>query len=128
MAWTYSGDPTDSPLDKVRSLIGDVDANYPLLSNEEIEAFIGTVSDLDLMESPAIDACHAIIAKFSKYSQGSLGDFSMSPADIIAHYTMLIQKLSTQGVTISAGGLATRHHHGGRRKPFFEGMLEDREY
>ena len=36
MAWTYSGDPSSSDLDKYRFLIGDTDANEPILQDGEI--------------------------------------------------------------------------------------------
>ena len=39
MAWTYSGDPSLSELDRYRFLIGDTDAGEPLIQDEEI-AFI----------------------------------------------------------------------------------------
>lgn len=40
MSWTYSGNPADSTLDKIRFYIGDTDENRQLLSNEEIEFVI----------------------------------------------------------------------------------------
>ena len=61
-AWSYSGDPTASPLDTVRSLIGDIDENFPLLSDDEILAYIGDRTDLSQMNDPAADACDAIAA------------------------------------------------------------------
>lgn len=36
MTFTYSGDPTASILDEIRFMVGDTDANNPLLQNEEI--------------------------------------------------------------------------------------------
>ena len=128
-AWSYSGDPTASPLDTVRSLIGDIDENFPLLSDDEILAYIGDRTDLSQMNDPAADACDAIAARFAKYpSSAVMGEVTLNPQSIVTTYLSLAKKLRLSSISISAGGLATedqRRRH--RRKPFYEGMLEDRE-
>lgn len=130
-AWNYSGDPTTSPLDKVRSLIGDVDENFPLLSDDEINAFIGDETDLNQLDDSAALACDAIVARFSKYPQSAIaGDVTLNPQAIVTQYTALAKRLRMGGLAISAGGLACDRPYRRerrRRKPFYEGMMEDRE-
>lgn len=45
MTWSYSGDPSDSDLDKVRFLLQDVEASEPFLENEEIQYLLDTYLD-----------------------------------------------------------------------------------
>jgi hypothetical protein len=127
--WSYSGDPTASPLDKVRSLIGDIDESFPLLSDDEILAYIGDETDLALMNGPAADSCDAIAARFAKYpSTTVMGEVTLNPQSIVTTYLTLAKKLRLSSISISAGGLATEERRGRyRRKPFYEGMMEDRE-
>ncbi len=40
MSWSYSGDPSSSPLDEARFIMGDTDINDPVLSDEEINYMI----------------------------------------------------------------------------------------
>lgn len=40
MSWNYSGDPSDSLKDECRFLLGDTDADHPILQDEEIEYII----------------------------------------------------------------------------------------
>lgn len=127
--WSYSGDPTASPLDEVRALIGDVDENFPLLSDDEINACIG--SETGSMDAPAATACDRIVARFSKYPQSAIaGDVTLNPQAIVTQYTALAKSLRMSGLNILAGGLADVDEdrlHRRRRKPFREGMFEDRE-
>ncbi len=45
MTWTYTGDPTDSPRDEIRFLLGDTDPNDQQLSDEEIAYLVATYPD-----------------------------------------------------------------------------------
>lgn len=45
MVWTYSGDPRSSEKDKYRFLIGDTNANEPILQDAEIEYIISEYSN-----------------------------------------------------------------------------------
>ena len=62
MSWSYSGNPADSALDKVRFLIGDTDTTDQLLTNEEINYTIAE-SGGSIYQS-AHDAAYAIASKF----------------------------------------------------------------
>lgn len=43
MTWSYSGDPSSSPKDQQRYLIGDTDSRKPILQDEEINYEISTM-------------------------------------------------------------------------------------
>jgi hypothetical protein len=45
MAWTYSGDPSSSELDRYRFLIGDTDVDDKVLQDEEINFIIAEYPD-----------------------------------------------------------------------------------
>ena len=62
MAWTYSGDPADSPRDAVRFYLGDTDTNDQMLQDEEI-AFVLTQSADPL--AAAARGARALASKFS---------------------------------------------------------------
>ena len=42
MSFSYSGDPSASTLDAARFLIGDTDADSPIMQDEEIQYIIDT--------------------------------------------------------------------------------------
>lgn len=45
MAWTYSGDPMESEIDRYRFLVGDTNALEPLLQDEEIQFILDGEED-----------------------------------------------------------------------------------
>ena len=82
MTWTYSGNPSSSANDAIRFLIGDTDSTDPLLSNEEI-AWVnteasGTPTALNALYDAAYRCCIAIASTFTRFSDKSLGDLSVS--------------------------------------------------
>lgn len=42
MSFSYSGDPSGSPLDAARFLIGDTDSNAPIMQDQEIQYILDT--------------------------------------------------------------------------------------
>jgi len=42
MAWTYSGNPSTSDVDKYRFIIGDTDSANPIMQDEEIQFIVDT--------------------------------------------------------------------------------------
>jgi len=82
MTWTYSGDPSASARDSIRFLIGDTDTTDQLLSNEEI-AWVnteasGTPTATNAIYDAAYRCCLAIASSFTRFSDKSLGDLSVS--------------------------------------------------
>lgn len=75
MAFSYSGDPRNSDKDKVRFLIGDTDANCPLLQDAEV---LYLLEDQGTALAASVAAALAIAAKYSRMSDESVGDVSKS--------------------------------------------------
>jgi len=66
MSWTYSGNPGDSDKDQVRFYLGDVDPNFPLLTDEEITFLL---SQWDVYNAPlysASVAAETVSARFAR--------------------------------------------------------------
>jgi hypothetical protein len=78
MSWSYSGNPSDSNLDAVRFLCGDVDTNNQQISNEEI-TFLLTAWNSNTYLAAAF-ASDGIAAKLSAKADlsRSVGDLSIS--------------------------------------------------
>lgn len=73
MTWTYSGNPADSTLDKIRFYIGDTDTNYQLLSDEEINFIIdehtNTYKILSIL-------CYTLATKYARAVDKEIGGAS----------------------------------------------------
>lgn len=112
MSATYTGQPTTSPIDRIRLLIGDTDMASPLLSDEEILFFI------DLEPNPFLaagSAARAIAAKFSgDDSEIKFDDISVKSADVQESFLSLAKSLEVKGsrsakfprLGSSAGGIS----------------------
>jgi len=92
MAWTYSGDPSDSTRDAVRFLIGDTDTTDQLISDEEVDYLVelhGTLS------RSASEAARSIAAKFARLMNRSIGGLSADFSQKYQHYMELAESLIT---------------------------------
>lgn len=94
MVCTYSGDPSASPKDAVRFLVGDTDCENPLLQDAEIEYLLEQENGNVLMA--AYFAAKAIAANFARLSDLSLGDFSISFGARAAAFESLAHNLEAQ--------------------------------
>jgi len=96
MSWTYSEDPTNSPKDAVRFLIGDTNAGEQLLQDEEIAWCLAEVNNEPYRA--AANACSNIAATFVGLAQsesktvGGL-DLSKSYGDRASRYKALSMEL-----------------------------------
>jgi hypothetical protein len=90
MSWTYSGDPSASPLDAVRFAIGDTETTYQLLQNEEINYLIAQKSSIN---DAAYAACMNIVAKLSRLADQTVGPVSTKHSQMVEHYRQLADKL-----------------------------------
>lgn len=94
MTWTYSGDPSASPKDAVRFLLGDTDSTFTLtLSDSEI-AFLLTSWDSDTYDAAAAGA-EQLAGQFAKEVQYASDDVTFGGDDLQAHYMMLAQQIRT---------------------------------
>lgn len=89
MTFSYSADPSTSDKDKIRFLIGDIDSNEQLLSDEEINYLN---SKHDNTWGACAEACEAIVAQYSKRANiGLSGGLDANLSDKVEHYTSLAQ-------------------------------------
>lgn len=91
MAWSYSGDPSTSPKDEVRFLIGDTSEDDPLLQDEEIAYLLDQCGGSAL--AAAVAACEGIVAKLSREADLRSGATSISASQRHAHYAALLTDL-----------------------------------
>lgn len=107
LKFSYSGDPSKSDKDKVRFLIGDTDANAPLLGDPEITYLI---TEEGTPVRASIAAAVAISAKFSRLSDESVGDVSKSYSQRAEQYKKLADQLrqrqAEKSVCPYAGGIS----------------------
>lgn len=91
MSWNYSGDPSVSPKDNVRFIIGDTEEDIPQVTDEEIEfALNNTESDVS---RASILCVKNLVAKYAKAVDYKIGPESVSAGDRYTHYTSLLNKL-----------------------------------
>lgn len=97
MAFTYSQDPTTSPLDEVRFLIGDTVSTDPMLQDAEINYLL--VSQ-PAPRQAAISACRTLARKFARQpGSRSIGDVSISYADLSKRFNDLADQLKIENAS-----------------------------
>jgi hypothetical protein len=113
MTWTYSGDPLDSELDEIRYLVGDIDENDPLVSNEEINYQIvrwkpvySTTESVEhgVMLIIASMTAEAVAAKFAREVSTSADGVSIGANELQAKYEALALSLRDQYKQYGVGG------------------------
>lgn len=107
MTWTYGGDPAANDRDKVRFLIGDTDTNDQQVSDEEIAYLLTSEGSVP---GAAVAAVQALIAKFSRLVDKSVGDLSISYSQRVGQYEkllrQLVQRRALRTGTPYAGGIS----------------------
>ncbi len=107
MAWTYTNDPTNVPLDELRLLVGDIDGGDPQLTDEEMLYYL---TDDGSTLGAAIAAVQGLIALFARKVDKASGDLRLSYSQRKDNYEGLLnqlqRKMSTRHATPVAGGLS----------------------
>lgn len=107
MSFNYTGNPGDSAKDQTRFLLGDTDRNSPLLQDEEIEWVLGQYNNSPLNAS--IRCCEAILAKFTRLVDESVGSVRMSYSQRMKAFRALrdelVGRLAVEGAVPFAGGI-----------------------
>ncbi len=124
-AATYGNDPANTPLDKVRLLVGDTVCSTAFLSDQEIEFFLVEQGDADFA---APCAAQAIAAKLARRVTQNAGGVAQTLSDMFKHYTDLATSLQVKAnlnVTVYAGGLSVTEKQLDRQdrdliQPYFE--------
>jgi len=113
MSWTYDPAVLDNTAaglrNQVRLRIGDTDASWELLQNEEIDYYLG-LSGSDVLTA-AIGAVRAIIAKFGRQADLWMGHTRVHREQFFEQYRTLLEELelertSTTVAEIYVGGIS----------------------
>ena len=100
MAWTYSGDPTTSPRDEVRFLLGDTNSSQPQLQDAEIQYNISSVYGANPPAQgnylPAAYCADNLAAKYSRAVDKSVGVLRVSYNQRVKQYQALAIQLRTR--------------------------------
>jgi len=112
--WTYTGDPTTSPKDEVRFLIGDTDPAAPELQDAEIIYNIiivyGSLENAPPIGNflPAAYSADQLAADNARQADKSVGDLHITYSNRFKQFQMLAQRLRARAtlalVPIYAGG------------------------
>jgi len=89
VTWTYT-DPSDGPKDAVRFIVGDIDTDDQLVSDEEIFFLLDEFSDVYVT---AASVAEAIAAQFAREITHSGDGLSFSGSDLHKHYMDLAERL-----------------------------------
>ena len=104
---TYSGDPANSPRDKVRMLIGDTNPAKPNLLDPEIDSLLSNYPNPYLA---AAAGCRSIAARLAQKVNKRVGDLSINYSDMVKNYTSLATQLQSEGQKIGvipySGGIS----------------------
>lgn len=92
MAWSYSGNPSNSSRDAVRFLVGDTDTTDQLLSDEEIDYLVTLHGTVPRASS---ESARAIAAKYARNMSRSIGGLSADFAAKYRQYMELADRLLT---------------------------------
>lgn len=83
MAWTYSGDPKSSEKDKYRFLIGDTNADDPILQDEEIEFILSEYTNHYMRLYQLYDRAADYFARKIKRTVGPIEE---DPSERLYHF------------------------------------------
>lgn len=112
--WTYTGDPTASPKDEVRFLIGDTNSGSPQLQDAEIIYYITMVYG-GLAYAPRIGnflpaalAADSLAIKYAGMADKSVGDLHISHGQLFKNFQQMAARLRGRAtnalVPIYSGG------------------------
>lgn len=124
MTFTYGGDPSRSPLEAVRYLLGDTEPAEPLTTDEEITWVMEEFSD----KTPYYQAAQIarnIAARLAREVSFSSDGQSVSLSEIQQKYTLLAKDLMDQhdelageGASVIVGGMLVNEYIDPTVKPF----------
>lgn len=118
MTVSYSGNPSESDLDRLRFLIMDTDTSKALFSDEELEYLIDTYGDNDDMLQ--YWAFTQAATKFAYQIKRSLGPQSEDPTSRLNFFKARADELKAK---IRAKGLSIPKYQA--PKQFFKGMQDN---
>lgn len=99
MTWTYSGDPSNSPKDEIRYVVGDTKEDDPLLTDEEIVYTL--LKNQNSIPLAAARCCDAILATLAREIESTVGPIKVLNQQKFEHYQQ-IRKMIASGVYVAA--------------------------
>lgn len=123
--WSYSKDPSNSPVDAVRFMIGDTDEANPLLDDGEIE-YVLKNHNMNANES-AYYCVVSIVARLSAMVDKTAGKVSIHYSQMADHYKLLLSTLEQYKVQeIVPASSCTTDMNGNPKPPvFYKGMHDN---
>lgn len=106
MSFTYTGDPTNNPIDALRLLLGDLDDLNPIYQDEELSYFLD--SNKDNVHAAFYQAAVSILPKFARYSRERSGQIEVYGGDYFTHYLAwlkFISKPNSPAFAMADGGM-----------------------
>lgn len=126
MAFTYTGDPANNPIDAVRFRTGDTDPDNPKLTDEEIQYLLDQHNGNVLMAS--IDSIERTIATMVEMVDYTIGPESVKNSQKLTNYRRLLSMLKSEatgnGTPIWTGSNTDKH----RLRPIFDIGMHDNNY
>lgn len=122
MSWSYSGDPLNSRLDRIRALIGDTNPQEPLI-DDEILLWLMDQSQNDY--KVASEACSIIATKFSREADMEVGDLALKLSQIAQAYRQAALEFATKASSFLDVGSPIST--GANKTPLFRLRQFDRE-
>lgn len=100
MTWSYSGDPSNSDVDRCRFMIGDTDESNQLMQDEEIQYIIADSANDDALFYALFKRAATLYARDIKRSLGPQSEDPTSRLDFFA------QEARKYEVKLRSGGLS----------------------
>jgi len=88
MTFTYSGDPSTSPVDELRFLLGDTQKDEPLLQDEELRYLRNKFKDHSIYYV-AMAACDTLVARFTREIDMNIDGQSAALGQLMERYKSL---------------------------------------
>lgn len=122
MAWTYSGNPSSSPRDHVRFLIGDTVEQAPLMTDEEIDFLL---SNNPAPAHAAVGAVNSMIASVTREVDYTIGPESVKASQRLTNLLALKKLLQSSIQSSNAAPSWDDSIIYDRTRPIFEVGMDD---
>jgi len=123
MSWAYTGDPAGSKKDQCRFIIGDTNANEPLLQDEEIQYMIAEANNNESLLLYNLFSHVAIL--YAKDIKKSLGPQSEDPTERIKFFQAKAEyyrkRLAMSGLSVPKYKYPKIFHKGMQSNPPWPG-------
>lgn len=119
--WTYSGDPSSSPKDNVRYIIGDTDPAYAYLTDKEIEFTLQ--ENNGVIHQTALICVRRIIAIVAKEVDYKIGPEQVKASARLENFKGLLDQLQLE---IDSAENVKVPSPGGCPPIFNKGMMDNR--